>query len=569
MLNAIELKNYKAFKNAKLEVKPITILLGSNSCGKSSILQTFLLLAQTYGNSGPTLKVNGALASLGQPANLLHKRQLGSTLEISLHVDALDFIQFDKLKGLSLELLQAFSDCVSHIKSEKIKVSRQCHNAIEEIKKYDEVHRKQASNHTVIKLLPSYIALGKEAKRLSENDDKGENNRSILESESEPSSVTISIPNLVNDNSLISRPSDLQQCIDVAEAVVSMLIKPKVKKVTYTFFLSRSTSQLEIASINLSDGKKSILNFSRKTISSNENITITSDYFNQKFLAKYKRELRNTLIFDGLTAQIVDEVRRKKVGNHAFAMIFGGILCAVTQKIAANFTSSTVKHVSPLRAFPKRYYYSEYSSGESLDTRNGESLAETLKRKSGIREQINKWLTKFGMSVDVHDVRDLIKSIRIRQNGMDMDLTDVGFGISQILPVIAQGFLSNKDTVTLIEQPEIHLHPKMQAELADLFIDMVKSNNGRLIIETHSEYLLKRLRRRIAEGRISASDVAIHLVHGRSGSRTHSRLEKVAIGARGAFVWPKDFAAIDLVDTIEFARLQSRPALENTDSESK
>ena len=108
-------------------------------------------------------------------------------------------------------------------------------------------------------------------------------------------------------------------------------------------------------------------------------------------------------------------------------------------------------------------------------------------------------------------IKDIIHQIVVKQNSLDLDITDVGFGVSQVLPVIIQGFLSKERSITLVEQPEIHLHPKMQADLADLFIDIAINKNVKkgssskyLIIETHSEYLLKRLRRRISENKISA-----------------------------------------------------------------
>ncbi|RYZ75918.1 MAG: hypothetical protein EOP04_32710, partial [Proteobacteria bacterium] len=95
----------------------------------------------------------------------------------------------------------------------------------------------------------------------------------------------------------------------------------------------------------------------------------------------------------------------------------------------------------------------------------------------------------------------------------ELDIADVGFGISQILPVIVQCFLSKTNSFTVIEQPEIHLHPKMQADLTDLFIEVLGDEKDKcLIVETHSEYLLNRLRLRIAQGKISRDDVAIYFV---------------------------------------------------------
>ena len=78
------------------------------------------------------------------------------------------------------------------------------------------------------------------------------------------------------------------------------------------------------------------------------------------------------------------------------------------------------------------------------------------------------------MRVTVKEFKDIIHNIKINQNNLDLDITDVGFGISQVLPILVQGFMSNNKSLTLIEQPEIHLHPKMQADLADLFIDILK-----------------------------------------------------------------------------------------------
>ena len=164
----------------------------------------------------------------------------------------------------------------------------------------------------------------------------------------------------------------------------------------------------------------------------------------------------------------------------------------------------------------------------SIDTFDGDSIAEVLKENKDLSLKVNKWFNKFGFDISVDNVEDIIHKLKVLQNDLSLDITDVGFGISQVLPVIIQGYLSKKDSLTIIEQPEIHLHPKMQAELADLFIEIcsdlkedekVEKNKvvpakysieKYLVIETHSEYLLKRLRRRIAEGRIKSDDVVIY-----------------------------------------------------------
>lgn len=97
-----------------------------------------------------------------------------------------------------------------------------------------------------------------------------------------------------------------------------------------------------------------------------------------------------------------------------------------------------------------------------------------------------------------------------------VDLPDVGFGISQVLPVLVQCFYAPRGSIILMEQPEIHLHPKAQSVLADVLIDVIRSKengedrNIQLIIETHSEHFLRRLQRRIAENDIKKEKVSAY-----------------------------------------------------------
>ena len=97
--------------------------------------------------------------------------------------------------------------------------------------------------------------------------------------------------------------------------------------------------------------------------------------------------------------------------------------------------------------------------------------------------------------------------VKVRTKGSRdwVDLPDVGFGISQVLPVLVQCFYAPAGSIILMEQPEIHLHPNAQSALADVMIDVINSRengadrNIQLVIETHSEHFLRRLQRRIAE----------------------------------------------------------------------
>ena len=92
----------------------------------------------------------------------------------------------------------------------------------------------------------------------------------------------------------------------------------------------------------------------------------------------------------------------------------------------------------------------------------------------------------------------------MRRGNVEVNLADAGDGMQLLLPVVVQQLLHSQRNelsfIDLIEEPELHLHPAAHASLADLFLQTVKNGKGQVIIETHSENLLLRLRRRIAEG---------------------------------------------------------------------
>ena len=147
-------------------------------------------------------------------------------------------------------------------------------------------------------------------------------------------------------------------------------------------------------------------------------------------------------------------------------------------------------------------------------------------RSSIFAWQGNIWSQLFKDRINQHEHKklfsDFIKKIKSEdipseyelvfkdlRTGANVDNMDIGLGITQVLPILAA---TNFDTGTTIaiEQPELHLHPAIQAEIADEFIRSYKENNNDFLIETHSEHLLLRIMKRMrhtAEGRINKDDV--------------------------------------------------------------
>ena len=143
--------------------------------------------------------------------------------------------------------------------------------------------------------------------------------------------------------------------------------------------------------------------------------------------------------------------------------------------------------------------------------------------------------------------------LRVKGSRDWVDLPDVGFGISQVLPVLVQCFYAPHGSIILMEQPEIHLHPSAQSALADVMIDVINSKekgeerNIQLIIETHSEHFLRRLQRRIAEDVIpQKSGTSAYFC---DIAKTPAALEPLQIDMYGNIQnWPKNFFGDEIGD---------------------
>jgi predicted ATPase len=141
-------------------------------------------------------------------------------------------------------------------------------------------------------------------------------------------------------------------------------------------------------------------------------------------------------------------------------------------------------------------------------------------------------------------------------------LTDVGFGVSQVLPVIVESFYVPRRSIVIFEQPEVHLHPRVQADLADLFVDAIRAReNGvardcQFIIESHSEHFLRRLQRRIAEEELSKEDAALYFVHTEGASASIEELEVDDYG--NIKNWPNAFFGDEMADLLARTEAQAR-----------
>jgi len=243
-------------------------------------------------------------------------------------------------------------------------------------------------------------------------------------------------------------------------------------------------------------------------------------------------------------------------------------------------------YLGPLRQDPERQYV--WSGGRPLDVgRRGELAVDALissqadgpvnsrgfvKTKQGTRrasrisveQHVAEWLTQLGLihrfSVEAVDDRKTLYRVHVQQtrDSASVLLTDVGFGVSQVLPVLVLLAYAPEGSTVLLEQPEIHLHPSVQSGLADILIETAMVRRIQVVVESHSEHLLMRLQRRIAEKNlergitVSPEDFGLYFCETRDG---RSRLERLEVDPFGIISnWPRDFFGDPFTEAAETAK---------------
>ena len=184
----------------------------------------------------------------------------------------------------------------------------------------------------------------------------------------------------------------------------------------------------------------------------------------------------------------------------------------------AGRSSFGTQSFAPIRSKPQRTYdpLKETMSPEGNDV--PVLLVNMSKTDNESWQELKHRLVEFGKASGLFadiSVRRLGKSIgdpfqlQIKVNGPKVNLIDVGYGINQILPILVRILNESRITTFLMQQPEVHLHPRGQAELSSLLVDLVRQREHKFIVETHSDYMVDRTRIEIMKKRISPEDVSL------------------------------------------------------------
>lgn len=229
---------------------------------------------------------------------------------------------------------------------------------------------------------------------------------------------------------------------------------------------------------------------------------------------------------------------------------------------------ATSEYISAMREPPARTYH-QTGEGRARIGAAGENWAGILvldssRSGAGTRNLIAKtgeWLQDAGMAdgIALNWLSDRHYEVKVRHpiTGEAENLADVGQGNSQVIPVLIGGLRLGKESLYMVEEPEIHLHPQAQAELGDYFVGL--NHDGiNVLVETHSEYLLLRVQQWVAAGDIDPDNVAFYKVYaGRGGQK---RTKKLTLDSEARFKQSmgKGFFPQRLSEARKLARLRAK-----------
>lgn len=244
------------------------------------------------------------------------------------------------------------------------------------------------------------------------------------------------------------------------------------------------------------------------------------------------------------TYDIVDNGRVQRdftLDNYAFANFFPIFakkeLCSLEipwskgVRDSLNNILDKVVYIAPQRVFPvlARSYQADVEKRYVLpDGENTRFILDNMSNDEKSLDLVKEWLcARFHLAKDLNIVKESGKRYRVvitTNEDIKVDLMHMGFGLSQILPIITQGCISRPNSLMIVEDPDVHMHPSIQAAMADFFIFLCLERNVSVLVETHSDHFITRLRRRIAEKDIEADKVHLLFVMNEYGSSEYKTI---------------------------------------------
>ena len=516
MITAVRIKNLRSLADTGfIEIKPLTLLLGANSSGKSTFLRSFPLFTQSVNKNlrGPISWFDDSLVDFGDYNTAINKfAERGETIQFEYK------IKFDTNRRFYNHSFRK-----QHYRF-----------IIDSNDAFFSFSLKNDSKGTFIDSTIFKIAGFSVKIQTPDRQDKVifEINNQIVETELPIRTESMSY------NSIL--PSLLFIKKDGHDHIARRPVHEAINDNIYSFVK------------NLSDRR--LRDFS-KVDSIIDAWSINKDYY----LSWLKESAPITSFRNHINNWTTDNAGFNELYNLvSLKMLLP--LCDLFDEELSMFYSNC-SYIAPTRAEANRYYRTQGLQVSDIDS-YGKNLAEFISSLTQFMLHSYNDYTNKVLGVGVKTKAEAgHQCIMISSKNGDFNISDVGFGYSQILPIITKLWYSSKrglinrrfsspregnDSVILMEQPELHLHPAYQALIADAFINSVKKEDEqdtslRMIAETHSDTILNRIGRRVREGKISPDDVNIVLFE-KGLDDTITKIKQTTYNAKGQIMeWPYGF----------------------------
>jgi AAA15 family ATPase/GTPase len=508
MITEYQIANFKAFGSTQtMPIRPITLIFGPNSSGKSSIFQSLLMLKQTFegtvrGTREDTLELSlkGHLVDLGSYKNWIFRNDLNK------------YISFSIVTRMPKDIIQTFESETIREELSKYQNLYQRNKLSKLISNINKIGMKFTYNYDVLyygQLLKDLILLIDEEWIISLK---------------EGSISSIEFMDILNFPSyLVYKINEKHDLWKKYWEIFDQDDSTFINKIIDHYLNFNQEFFPEDYNRDFNHDYKRIINIlidqSDKQFSKRYKGNLLD------FLAKEKKRLKKLHGFElamqayklSLLFVIFNEKRLLKpyISNYEIIdLLFREKEPDVQRNIANLFFISSyliksffenLYYIGPLRDYPTRIYEINRAYRNYVG-KSGSFFPSILATNKIYEEKINTWFERLEISyklevIPVSSTYDDLYSISLldKKTNVHVGLTDVGFGVSQVLPVIVQSVVSQGKTI-LIEQPEYHLHPRLQAELGDMFIESaLGEQKNTFLIETHSEHLILRILRRIRE----------------------------------------------------------------------
>ncbi|MCW8452590.1 DUF3696 domain-containing protein [Legionella quinlivanii] len=606
MITKWKVCNFKSIhEETELVLGPLTIFAGANSSGKSTFIQSVLLVAQTLAHKvgSRSVVLNGAFTSLGQFDDL--KSNNGSSEQITIQWTCCPRL-FDTKKEVSRKSQFAFKGAIYYGLRP---------NQLQELSCEISFDADTSSSHRdLFQIQPRLFSTHLSC--IYRDDDNSEQKAEIsichsvkAKSESEDvegeagieEQLRASLNYMVelDQNSMLEVREDFRSAKPIGcvlkhflpEKIIYAIdpIEEDANNLTlelqgigrHYIGLVRTFARKNILSEDIVVVLKDVLNDSTDNdiaklnfLSETENLTIRSLHERIRSLPREDRNKIQQVLreCENLFERIYEAMKassKPEGKKNAYVPLRPPRLINEATWYLDNFFASSLKYLGPLRDSPKPLYPLAPAADPHDVGLRGEHTASILELhknkkikyipssnfKSPIIDRktvtetletaVIDWLQYLGVAsaVKSSDQGKLGYELKVKLSNSDNmhDLTHVGVGVSQVLPILVMCLLADTDSTLVFEQPELHLHPKVQTLLGDFFLSMALCNK-QCIVETHSEYFIDRLRFRIASASTDnelTSQAKIYFVEKPSQK---SSFREIVINEYGAISdWPEGF----------------------------